>query len=442
MSSRREFIKKTTLGGTAIVTTAGVSPSWLYGYSSSPNEQMQVAVIGVRSRAKALTMGISKYPLAKIIYNCDVDTSIMEAHNSWCEKKLGYVPAEESDFRRILDDKDVDAIFIATPEHWHAPMAIAGLQAGKHVYVEKPCSHNPAENQMLIEAQKKYGKVVQMGNQQRSGITSRKAIDDIREGIIGKVYKGEAYYSNNRATIGRGDLVDVPSTLDWDLWQGPAPREKYRNNVHPYNWHWFRNWGTGEIHNNGTHEIDICRWALGVDLPETVTSFGGKYSYDDDWEFPDNMQVTYTFADNKFITWTGHSRGLIKPEQPGRGVTIYGSKGTIELSREGYKLYGLDGRPIRFEFEQGISATLDTMGGGDLDAMHIANFFDAIRKNEALNSPIADAGISTMLCHLGNMAFDAGESLKIDTANGKVINNEKAMKNWSRSYEPGWEPKL
>lgn len=442
MSTRREFIKKSTLGSTALVASSSISPMWLYSQTGSPNEQLLVAVIGVRSRAKALVMGISKYPNAKVIYNCDVDKTIMEAHNLWCEKEIGYVPGKESDFRRILDDKDVDAVFIATPEHWHAPMAIAALQAGKHVYVEKPCSHNPAENQMLIAAQKKYGKIVQMGNQQRSAVTSRRAIDDIREGIIGEVYKGEAYYSNNRASIGRGDVIDVPSTLDWDLWQGPAPREKYRNNIHPYNWHWFRNWGTGEIHNNGTHEIDICRWALGVDLPETVTSFGGKYSYDDDWEFPDNMQVTYTFADNKFITWTGHSRGLIKPEQPGRGVTIYGSKGTIELSRDGYKLYGLDGRPIRFEFEQGVSATLDIMGGGDLDAMHIANFFDAISKNEVLNSPIADAGLSTMLCHLGNMAFDAGESLKIDPSNGQVTNSDKAMKNWSRTYEPGWEPKL
>jgi predicted dehydrogenase len=442
MTNRRTFLKKTTLGSTAIVAGSSIYPEWLYSKTRSPNEQLQVAVIGVRSRAKALIMGITKYPNARIIYNCDVDEAIMETHSLWCSEQIGYVPKEESDFRRILEDKDVDAIFIATPEHWHAPMAIAGLQAGKHVYVEKPCSHNPAENDMLIAAQKKYGKIVQMGNQQRSALTSISAINDIRSGVIGEAFKGEAYYSNNRDSIGNGVPIDIPSTLNWDLWQGPAPRQKYRDNIHPYNWHWFRNWGTGEIHNNGTHEIDICRWALGVDLPETVTSFGGKYSYDDDWEFPDNMQVTYTFTGNKFITWTGHSRGLIKPEQPGRGVTIYGSKGTIELSRESYKLYGLDGSPIRFEFEQGVSATLDTMGGGDLDATHIANFFNAIREDVALNSPIADAGISTMLCHLGNMAHDAGETLKINTSSGKVLNSKKAMKAWSRTYEPGWEPKL
>ncbi len=442
MTNRREFIRKTSLSGLAITLGSSIYPELLKASVLGANEQIRVAVIGVRSRAKALTMGISKYPNARIIYNCDVDSAILEEHNLWCSENIGYIPKNVTDFRHILDDQEVDAIFIATPEHWHAPMAIAGLQAGKHVYVEKPCSHNPAENELLIQAQKKYGKKVQMGNQQRSALTSIKAIQDIRAGVIGNVYKGEAYYSNNRQSIGQGVITEVPSTLNWDLWQGPAPREEYRDNVHPYNWHWFRTWGTGEIHNNGTHEIDICRWALGVDLPETVTAFGGKYSYDDDWQYPDNMQVTYTFKDNKFLTWTGHSRGLIKPEQPGRGVTIYGSKGTVELSRDGYKLYGLDGRPIRFEFEQGVSATLDTMGGGDLDAMHIANFFNAIVSNETLTAPIEDAGISTLLCHLGNMAYDAQETLEIDTNNGRILNNDEAMKSWGREYETGWEPKL
>ncbi|MEP0132734.1 MAG: Gfo/Idh/MocA family oxidoreductase [Eudoraea sp.] len=442
MTTRREFIKKTTVGGTAITLGAFALPGSLNAGILGANDQLQVAVIGVRSRAKALTMGISKSPNVKIIYNCDVDDTIIEAHNIWCQEKIGYIPKVEKDFRKMLEDKDVDAVFIATPEHWHAPMAIMALQAGKHVYVEKPCSHNPYENDLLVEAQKKYGKKVQMGNQQRSARTSITAVRDIRNGIIGNVYKGEAYYSNSRSSIGNGVDIAVPSTLNWDLWQGPAPRKVYKDNIHPYNWHWFRNWGTGEIHNNGTHEIDICRWALGVDLPETVTSFGGKYAYEDDWQFPDNQQVTYTFSDNKFITWNGHSRGVIKPEQPGRGATIYGSKGTIELSREGYKLYDLDGRPIKFEFETGGSATIDTMGAGDLDGMHIANFFNAIRLDEKQNSPIADASITTMLCHLGNMAQDAGETLKVDTKTGKILNNKQAMAAWKREYENGWEPKL
>ncbi|MGN7515929.1 MAG: Gfo/Idh/MocA family oxidoreductase [Allomuricauda sp.] len=442
MTTRRDFIKKTTTGTAAVTLGSMVFPSWANARILGANDQINCAVIGIRSRGKAHVLAIHQDPNAKILYSCDVDDKILEEHNTWCKKHIGYVPKVEKDFRKVLEDKDVDAIFIATPEHWHAPMAIMGLQAGKHVYVEKPCSHNPYENDLLLAARNRYGKKVQMGNQQRSAKTSKMAIEDIKKGVIGNVFKGEAYYSNNRGSIGHGKLMDVPKTLDWELWQGPAPREDYRDNIHPYNWHWFRNWGTGEIHNNGTHEIDICRWALGVDLPETVTAFGGKYTYDDDWEYPDNQQVTYSFPGNKFITWTSHSRGIMKPERPGRGITIYGSKGVMELSRNFYKLYGLDGKLLKQEDEATISATLNTQGIGGLDVDHVANFFNAIRKDASLNSDIRDASVSTMLCHLGNMAYDAGRTIEIDTRTGKVLNSEKAMQSWKRDYENGWEPKL
>jgi len=442
MNSRRNFIKKTA-SGTAALTFGGlVLPSMSYSNILGANDQINCAIIGVRSRAKAHVLAIHKDSNAKILYSCDVDDEIIENHNIWCQKNIGYIPKVEKDFRKILEDKDVDAVFIATPEHWHAPMAILAMQAGKHVYVEKPCSHNPHENELIVAAQIKYGKKVQMGNQQRSAQTSINAIKDIREGVIGNIYKGEAYYSNNRNSIGIGNKTEVPKTLDWTMWQGPAPKRDYKDNIHPYNWHWFRHWGTGEIHNNGTHEIDICRWALGVDLPETVTSFGGKYTYNDDWEFVDNQQVTYKFANDKFITWTGHSRGVMQPERPGRGTTIYGSKGSIQLDRNFYKLFDLQGNIIKTELEKTESATTNTTGEGGLDVSHIRNFFDAIREDKSLNSDIKDASISTMLCHLGNMAQDAGETLKIDSNTGMVLNNKKVMKNWKREYEQGWEPKI
>lgn len=442
MSSRRKFIRNSSLGSVALTLGGLTMPAYSFSQIKGSNERINCAVVGVRSRGKAHVAAIHNDPNARVLYNCDVDDAILKEHGEWCEKKIGYVPKAEKDFRKILDSKDVDAVFIATPEHWHTPMSILAMQAGKHVYVEKPCSHNPYENDLIKEAQKKYGMKVQMGNQQRSAVSSQHAIADIKAGIIGEVYKGEAYYSNNRGSIGIGKEIPVPGSLDWELWQGPAPRTSYKDNVHPYNWHWFRNWGTGEIHNNGTHEIDICRWALNVDLPETVTSFGGKYTFDDDWEFPDNQQVTYQFANDKFITWTGHSRGLLKPERPGRGVTIYGSKGTIQLDRNFYKLFGLDGQPIKFEFEKASSATTDTRGEGLLDLSHVGNFFDGIRKNASLNADIQDASISTMLCHLGNIAQDVGETIRIDTSSGKIIGNEDAMKNWKREYEKGWEPRL
>jgi predicted dehydrogenase len=441
-STRRNFIKNTTLG-TASLATATFSSNFVLGRDIlGANDRINCAVVGVRSRGKAHAAAINLQENAKILYSCDVDDVILEEHNKWCQKNLGYVSKVEKDFRKLLEIKELDAIFIATPEHWHAPMTIMALQAGKHVYIEKPCSHNAHENELLVAAQKKYGLKVQMGNQQRSAITSINAINDIRNGIIGEVFKGEAYYSNNRGSIGIGKEVAIPQTLDWELWQGPAPRRPYKDNIHPYNWHWFRNWGTGEVHNNGTHEIDICRWALDVDLPERVSSVGGKYTYQDDWEFVDNQQVTFKYPKGKFITWTGHSRGLIQPKRPGRGVTIYGSKGSIQLDRNFYKLYDLGGNLIKSEFENEISQTTDTRGQGNLDVNHVGNLFDGIRKDKSLHAEIKDASISTLLCHLANMAQDAGEELHIDQQSGKVLNNLNVMKNWKREYEKGWEPKV
>ena len=441
-NTRRNFIKNSTLG-TVSLATATLSSNFVLGRDIlGANERINCAVVGVRSRGKAHAAAINLQENAKILYSCDVDDVILEEHNKWCQKNFGYVPKVEKDFRKLLEIKKLDAIFIATPEHWHAPMTIMALQAGKHVYIEKPCSHNAHENELLVAAQKKYGLKVQMGNQQRSAITSINAINDIRNGIIGEVFKGEAYYSNNRGSIGIGKEVAIPQTLDWELWQGPAPRRPYKDNIHPYNWHWFRNWGTGEVHNNGTHEIDICRWALDVDLPERVSSVGGKYTYQDDWEFVDNQQVTFKYPKGKFITWTGHSRGLIQPKRPGRGVTIYGSKGSIQLDRNFYKLYDLGGNLIKSEFENEISQTTDTRGQGNLDVNHVGNFFDGIRKDKSLHAEIKDASISTLLCHLANMAQDAGEELYIDQQSGKVLNNLNVMKNWKREYEKGWEPKV
>ena len=438
-STRRNFIKKTSLG--TIGLTSSSSNFFIGKNILGANDRINCAVVGVRSRGKAHAAAINSQNNSKIIFNCDVDDIIIEDHNKWCKKNIGYVPEIEKDFRKLIENKNLDAVFIATPEHWHAHMTIMASQAGKHVYIEKPCSHNLYENELLVVAQKKYGTKIQMGNQQRSAITSMLAIDEIRNGIIGDVYKGEAYYSNNRGSIGIGKIVPVPKFLDWDLWQGPAPRVPYKDNIHPYNWHWFRNWGTGEVHNNGTHEIDICRWALGVDYPESVTSFGGKYSYQDDWEFVDNQQVTFKYQDGKFITWTGHSRGLIQPKQPGRGVTIYGSKGSIQLDRNFYKLYDLGGNLIKYEKEGAVSKTIDSRGQGGLDENHVGNLFNSIRYNKSLNAEIKDASISTHLCHLANLAQDLGETLRINTKTGKILNN--IVDNyWKREYAPGWEPKV
>ena len=299
-----------------------------------------------------------------------------------------------------------------------------------------------AEGQLLVEAQKKYGKVVQVGNQQRSAPTSMQAVKDIKAGIIGDVHTAKAWYSNARGGIGTGKVVSVPDWLDWDLYQGPAPRTTYRDNIVHYNWHWFWRWGTGEINNNGLHELDICRWALGVDTPMTVSSTGGRYYFDDDWEFYDTQNAVFEFAGNKIISWEGHSCNNKQLFNRGRGSLIYGTEGTILLDRNGYFAYNRRGELIKEMKEEEKSATTDIVGAGSLVDYHFDNFLGAVREDKQLNSPVSDINFSNQMCHLGNMAQEAGVKLEIDEKTGKVKNSKKAMELWSREYEKGWEPKI
>ncbi len=447
MNSRREFIKKSAVASAALCLggVAMASGKRLY-IPGLAGDTINIAIIGLNGRAEAHIQSLAAISGIRVTHICDVDAVILEKKKAYCLSKLGYAPETETDFRKLLENKDIDAVTIATPEHWHAPMAIMALQAGKHVYVEKPCSHNLFENELLVAAQKKYGKIVQMGNQQRSAVTSALAVKEIAEGIIGKPYYGKAWYSNSRKPIGIGRNIAVPETLNWDLWQGPAPRESYRDNIHPYNWHWFKTWGTGEIHNNGTHEIDICRWAMGLTYPTKVTSTGGRFQAQDDWQYFDTQLVNYEFEGKEIITWEGLScNGLEQYGNRGRGSIIQGAKGSVLLDRGGYILYDINGAIIKEvkESEQGSTSTSDTKGFDKLTGSHIQNFINAIRTNETLRSPIYDAAVSTHLCHLGNIAQFEKKSLDINKTNGHILNNQPAVdKYWKREYEKGWEPKL
>jgi len=251
--SRRDFNGKLAVGaaGLAINSTAKS-----YAQIAGANDRVNFAIIGLHSRAYAHLSGLkANAKTSRVTHVCDVESNILAKFAGDTEKELGYAPATEKDFRKTLAFKDVDAITIATPDHWHAPMAILGLEAGKHVYVEKPCSYNPHEGELLVAARNKYKKLVQMGSQQRSSPHTIKIVGQIHDGLIGRPYKGSAWYVNKRGSIGIGKEAPVPTTLDWDLWQGPAPRTSYHDNYQPYNWHWFKRWGTGETLNNGTHEV-------------------------------------------------------------------------------------------------------------------------------------------------------------------------------------------
>ncbi|GAC1648331.1 MAG: hypothetical protein NVS4B3_03750 [Gemmatimonadaceae bacterium] len=293
---------------------------------------------------------------------------------------------------------------------------------------------------MLVAAQRKHAHVMQMGTQQRSGPRSIEAIEVIRSGAIGRPYFARAWYANTRGSIGRGRVTPVPTGLNYELWQGPAPRTPYRDNVIHYNWHWFRAWGTGEICNNGTHEIDVCRWALGVDYPSRVVSGGGRYHYHDDWEFPDTQEVTFEFGDQKAIVWQGDSCNGYPTHGRGRGSAILGTEGTIVIDRDGYTMYDLTNKVIKASNGDETGDGLNTRAADRLTDLHVANFLDGIRTGAPLRQPIAEGHKSVLLCHLGNIAQWTGRALVTDSMDGHILHDADASRFWRREYAPGWAP--
>jgi predicted dehydrogenase len=437
MVSRREFL------GTLAAGTAGMMVSTTarsYARILGANDRINFAIIGLHGRGYAHLSSLkANEDAATVSYICDVDSRQIEKFAGVAKSTLGHSPVQEKDFRRILESKDVDAITIATPDHWHTPMAIRALQAGKHVYLEKPCSHNPAEGEMLIEAIKKYGKQVQMGNQQRSSPHTIRIIDKIHNGLIGRPYFAKAWYCNTRKSIGTGKVVPVPDYLDWDLWQGPAPREAYKDNVHPYNWHWFWRWGTGETLNNGTHEVDVCRWALEVRYPQRVSAPGGRYHFHgDDWQFYDTLVTSFEYED-KLLTWEGLSCNGKKQYHRDRGSAIHGTEGAVIVDRDGYQVFSLDDKLID-EFKTGEqTSSADLIGRDSMTDAHFRNFIEAIRKGEALHSPIVEGNVAVTMLQLSNIAWKFHRELRLDPANGQVLDDSQAMGMWNREYQKGWE---
>jgi len=428
---RRRFVK--TVSSAALGLVAARAP--LFG-SGSPSEKVVVCVMGLNGRGTVLAKTFAKTPHAEVASVCDVDAKVLA-------KAAATVNAKAiADFRRALDDKSIDALVIATPDHWHAPAAILAMAAGKHVYLEKPCGHNAREGELLVDAQRKTRRVVQMGTQRRSSPRAIEAVQAIRDGIIGRPYFARAWYANRRATIGRGKAAPVPTDLDYELWQGPAPRTLYRDNVIHYNWHWFRRWGTGEICNNGTHEIDVARWALGVDHPVRVTSAGGRYHFDDDWEFTDTQEAAFEFDGGRSIAWQGLSCNPYPVEGRGRGTMVHGTTGSMVLDQDGYVVYDMDNKIVKQNVAPPPSGTdsLALSGDDQLTAFHIANFVEGVRTGAPVSQPIGEGAKTVLLCHLGNIAQWTGRALRVDATTGRIQGDEAAMAHWQREYAPGWAP--
>ncbi len=444
--SRREFIKTTTLGTVGITLGAMGFSAKSYARIIGSNDRLGVALIGLGRRYSGYLPPIGiKDNNIELMYLCDVMDSQLKRASTRVKKELKLSPKLEKDQMKLFDNKDIDAVFIATPDHWHTPAAILALQRGKHVYVEKPISHNPYEGELLIEAQKKYGKIVQMGNQQRSSSESQEVIKAIHDGVIGNPYRAVAFYTNARGKVPSQVTQAPPKGLNWELWQGPAIHREYTHNTWDYNWHWYGwNYGTAETGNNATHELDIARWALQVDFPEEVYVDAGKrHLLNDGWEMYDTMEATFNFGGDKVIRWDGKSRNGYNTYGSGRGTIIYGSEGSVYIDRGGYKLFDRSGKIVKDSSAATQESGVALGGGGDLSTRHVTNFFDVIRaKAVKQNSPVDEGVKSTLLCHLANIAYRTDERLRLNTTNGHIENSDNAMKLWRREYEKGWEPKL
>ncbi len=434
-NSRRTFIKKSTLGLTGITLGGAGMSAHSYGKIIGANDRLNIAVAGLGRR---LHQGGVVEPIAlkennvHLKYFCDVMESQRKTAAEKYAKALGYVPALENDIRRIHDDKEVDILVHLTPDHWHTPGACYAVQAGKHVYLEKPVSHNPAEGKLLVEYQKKYGKLIQSGNQGSSSPKIIEIIKEIHNGIIGEPYQAIAFYSNQRGEVPVPKKAPVPAGLDWELWQGPAPRQEYMHDIWDYNWHWYGwKWGTGETGNNAIHRLDYARKAMQVTYPERIDVSGGKYHFKDDgWTMYDTLDATLVFPGNKVIKIDSKSRNRHLTYGSGTGTIIYGTNGTVTMSGTGYKLFDRTGKLIREDDSR-----------EDASSLHFANLFNAVRGKDKLTAPVDEVEITTLWCHLANIAYRTGKGFDINSVNGQALDRD-ALKLWSREYEPGWELKV
>lgn len=388
---------------------------------------IRIGVMGL-SRGMDLAKDLANMVNVEVAYLCDVDQPRLSSAAKLFQDKFGSQPKTVSDFRQILDDPTIDALFCAAPNHWHAPATIMACKAGKHVYVEKPCSHNPQEGEWMVQAAEKFKRCVQMGTQRRSAPGTRAAIDKLHQGAIGNIFLARCYYTGLRGTIGKSEPSQPPDSLDYELWQGPASRLPFQSNFAPYNWHWFWHWGGGELANNGVHGLDLCRWGIQVDYPIRSVSSGGRYWFDDDQQTPDTQTACFEFQDGRQIVWASTS---CNKHGPNYFCCFYGDGGAMELDSDGkFRIFDRQDKMI----DEGRDSSL-----GQLE--HLQNFIECVRddKPSGLNQPILEAHKSTLLCHLGNIAHRTGRTVNSDSQNGRILSDSQQQALWQREYDPNWK---
>jgi len=438
--NRREFI---VLGTSAFFIA---SANRLFGAGAASN-RVRLAIMGCHERGRGRTVltAMMHVPGVEIAWVCDVDARARDFAAEYVEKATGFRPKKEKDIRRVLEDRDLDGIVCETPDHWHACAAFMAMNAGKAVYVEKPCCFCPAEGEKLVAEWKRTGMVFQMGNQRRASKTYRAAIGWARDGLpLGELKYARAWYDAERPAIGIGRAAAVPEWLDWDLWQGPAPRTEFHDNYVHYNWHWFRRWGTAESGNNAPHFLDAARWALGVQYPTRVVSGGGlcfPHAEPDEYEWPDTFNMTFEYPGGKVIAWEGTSHlRLNKYMGHATGVVVYGSGGSLLFAPDDtVTAFDPKGGVIREWKADGLTATgslTDPTQG--IDPLHSAKFVECVRnRDRRTNAPADEAVMSSFMPLVGNIAQLSGEAIRLDPATGRLL-TKAGEPFWAREYAKGW----
>jgi predicted dehydrogenase len=410
--NRRDFLKASAAASALPALSAA-------RVADKANERIVVAVMGVRNRGRDLLRGFSAFDDVEIGTICEVDANIVPAALKSVDSRQKRTPKIEKDVRKVLEDKDVTALAISAPDHWHALAAVWACQAGKHVYVEKPISHNLVEGRRMVEAARKHSCVVQVGTQRRSSAHVASAAEFVRAGKLGKVPFARTWIAGERKTIGHKSDGPVPEGVDYDLWTGPAPVRPFNPNRFHYNWHWFWDYGTGELGNNGIHGLDVARHVLGLDAPERITCGGGKYFYDDDQETPDTQVVSFDFA-HTCLVWEHRIWAKTGLEGEPWGVILYGEKGTLIFDRKGWHV------------ADGVEAS--DKDGDDMQRKHLRNFLDCIRSGQRPIADIEEGHKSTRLCHLGNIAYRVSRTLRFDPATEMILEDADANRLLSRTY--------
>ena len=439
-NSRRKFIRNAAAGTFFAAVAPGAlkaeaiqAPTILPAGAKGANDRIRVAVLGVNGRGRNLIseiMGLAEKANVEVAALCDPDMIVLKERAKEFKDNYGKEVTIEQDFRRTYEDKTIDAIALATPNHWHALQTIWACQAGKDVYVEKPATHNIYEGQKMIEAAYKYNRIVQNGVQLRSSVAIREAVKHLEEGLIGRVYMARGLVFRWRADIGNQGISKVPEGLDYDLWTGPAPMRPFTRNLVHYNWHWHWDYGNGDVGNQGIHETDLCMWGLGVDsLPERITSMGGKFLWDDCKEVPEIQSSIYHYPkQKKIIQFEVRNWCTNLEDGAGVGNIFYGDKGYMVV-----KGYGTYETYLGQKREPGPKRS----ESGEL-TLHIQNWFDAIRARDMTlqNGPVQTGHLSSALAHLGNISYRLGRQLEFDPVAERFIGEgeNEANSMLSRNY--------